>query len=124
MRSQAFCHTRLVVETLIYLLELFYLDPEGICEIIVFAFGVCLCVCVRDCITHQYLTDTFLRHVTSNKTYDFCIFSKLVNVVPIDLKIGTNIDWTYNMYIAKTYINKSNVTYVFHGKRKYPIIKA
>ena len=38
------------------------------------------------------------------------MFSKFVNVVPIDLKIGARIDWTYNMYIAKTYINKRNVT--------------
>ena len=34
----------------------------------------------------------FLRHVTSNKAYDFCVFSKFVNFVPIDLKIGTHID--------------------------------
>ena len=31
----------------------------------------------------------FLRHVTSNKTYDFCMFSKFINLVRIDLKIGT-----------------------------------
>ena len=37
-------------------------------------------------------------------------------------KIGTHIDWTYNMYIAKTHINKSNVTYVSMAT-KYPIIK-
>ena len=36
--------------------------------------------------------------------------------------IGTYLDWTYNMYIAKTYINKSNVTYVSMAT-KYPIIK-
>ena len=64
----------------------------------------------------------FLCHVTSNKTYDFCMFSKFVNVVPIDLKIGTHIDWTYTMYFAKTCINKSNVTYV-SMTTKYPIIK-
>ena len=63
----------------------------------------------------------FLRHVTSNETYDFCIFSKFVNVVPIDLKIGTHIDWTYNMYMPKTYINKSNITYVSMAT-KYTII--
>ena len=43
----------------------------------------------------------FLRHVTSNKTYDFCIFSKFVNVVSIDLKIGTHIDWTCNYVHCK-----------------------
>ena len=43
----------------------------------------------------------FLRHVTSNKTYDFCMFYKFINFVPIDLKIGTHIDWTYAMYLAK-----------------------
>ena len=37
---------------------------------------------------------SFLRHVTSNTTYDFCMFSKFVNFVQIDLKIGTHIDWT------------------------------
>ena len=42
-----------------------------------------------------------LRHVTSNKTCDLCMFSKLINFVPIDLKIGTRIDWTYTMYLAK-----------------------
>ena len=64
----------------------------------------------------------FLRHVTSNQAYYFWIFSKFVNVVPTYLKIGTYIDWTYNMYIAKTYINKSNVTYVSMAT-KYSIIK-
>ena len=59
----------------------------------------------------------FLRHVTSNKTYDFCIFSKFGNVVPIDLKIGTHIDWSYTMYIAKTCISKSN------DGNEIPIIK-
>ena len=43
----------------------------------------------------------FVRHVTSHKTYDFCMFSKFVNFVPIDLKIGTHIDRTYTMYLAK-----------------------
>ena len=64
----------------------------------------------------------FLRHVTLNKTNYFCMFSKFVNIVPIDLKIGTHIDWAYTMYIAKTYINKSNVTYVSMAT-KYHIIK-
>ena len=50
------------------------------------------------------------------------MFSKFVYVVPIDLKIGTHIDWTYIMYISKTRINKSNVTYVSMAT-KYPIIK-
>ena len=45
----------------------------------------------------------------SNKTYDFCIFSNLVNFVPIDLKIGTHIDWTYVTCISMA--------------TKYPIIK-
>ena len=28
----------------------------------------------------------------------FAFFSKFVNFLPIDLKIGTQIDWTYTMY--------------------------
>ena len=41
------------------------------------------------CVTDAMTEDTsFLRHVTLNETYDFCIFSIFVNVVPID-KIGT-----------------------------------
>ena len=64
----------------------------------------------------------FVRHMTSNETYDFGIFYKFVNVVSTDLKIGTHIDWIYNMYIAKIYINKSNVTYASMAT-KYPIIK-
>ena len=55
-------------------------------------------------------------------TYDFCMFSKFVSVVPIYRKIGTHIDWNYDMYIAKTYINKSKVTYASMAT-KYPIIK-
>ena len=43
----------------------------------------------------------FLRHVTSNIIYDLCMFHKFVNFVPIDLKIGTHIDGTYTMYLAK-----------------------
>ena len=41
----------------------------------------------------------FLRHVTSNKTYNCCIFSNFVNSEPIDLKIGTHIDLTCTIYI-------------------------
>ena len=43
----------------------------------------------------------FLRHVTLNKTYDFCMFSKFITFVLIDLKIGTHIDRTYTMHFAK-----------------------
>ena len=43
----------------------------------------------------------FLRHMMSNKTYDVCMFSKFINFVPIDLKIGTHINWIYIMYLAK-----------------------
>ena len=42
-----------------------------------------------------------LHHVMSNKTCDICMFSKFVNFVPIDLKIGIYIDWTYTIYHAK-----------------------
>ena len=41
----------------------------------------------------------FLRHVTSNKTYDFCMFSKFVNFVPTDLKIGTHVTIVLFIYI-------------------------
>ena len=44
-----------------------------------------------------------LRYVTSNKTYDFCMYSKFVNFLPIGLKIGTPIDCTYTMYHTKQY---------------------
>ena len=44
------------------------------------------------------------------------MFSKLINFVPIDLKIGTHIDWTYTMYL------QNNVTYVSMAT-KYPITK-
>ena len=64
----------------------------------------------------------FLRHVTSNKIYDFCMFSKFVNFMPIDLKIGTHIDWTYTMYLANQCIDQNNVMYVSMAT-KYPIIK-
>ena len=74
-----------------------------------------------------------MRYVTSNKTYDFCMFSKFVNFVPIDLKypiikhmaffkIGVHIDWTYTMYHAQKCINKNNVTRISMAT-KYPIKK-
>ena len=47
------------------------------------------------------------------------MFSKFVNFVPTDLKIGTLIEWTYS--IQKT-IDQNNVTYVSMAT-KYPIIK-
>ena len=50
------------------------------------------------------------------------MFSKLVNFVPIDLKIGTHIYWTYTMYVAKQCIDQNNVTH-FSMATKYPIIK-
>ena len=34
------------------------------------------------------------------------MFSKSVNFVPIDLKIGTHIDRTYAMYYAKMHLSK------------------
>ena len=34
------------------------------------------------------------------------MFSRFVNFVPIDLKIGTHIDWTYTMYITKNALIK------------------
>ena len=64
----------------------------------------------------------FLHHVTSNETYDFYIFYKFVNVVPIDLKKMVHGDWTYHMYILRTYINTSNVKYVSMAT-KYIIMK-
>ena len=39
----------------------------------------------------------------------------------IDLKIGTHIDWTDIMYLAKTCIDKNNLTYVSMAMQ-YPII--
>ena len=66
----------------------------------------------------------FLRHVTSNKHRILACFFKFVNFVPIDLKSGkhNDIDWTYNMYLAKKCIDQNNVTYVSMAT-KYPIIK-
>ena len=46
----------------------------------------------------------FLRHVTSNKTYD-CLHV-FVNFVPIALKIGKHIDWTHSMYLEKNALTK------------------
>ena len=57
------------------------------------------------CILYSVYDVPFLRHVTSNKTYDFCMFYKFFNLVPIDLTIGTHIDWTY-MY---TYVHCKNI---------------
>ena len=46
-------------------------------------------------------------HVTIHKIkHDFCIFSKCINAVPIDLKMGTHIDWTYTMYHANNCTNQ------------------
>ena len=64
---------------------------------------------------------TCLRHMTSNKTR-FCMFSKFVNFLPIYLKIGTHIDRTYTIYLAKKCIDKNNVIHV-SMVTKYPIIK-
>ena len=52
----------------------------------------------------------------SRETYTFS------NFIPIDLKIGTLIDWTYTMYLVKKCIDHNNVTYVSMAT-KYPIIK-
>ena len=64
----------------------------------------------------------FLRHVTSNKTYDCCLFSNFVNSELIDLKIGTHIDLTCTIYHIKNCSNKNNVqrTY-FHGNQIPPL---
>ena len=53
----------------------------------------------------------------------FCMFSKFVNFIPIDLKIGTRIDWTYTMYLAKQYIDQNNILIYVSMATKYPIIK-
>ena len=42
--------------------------------------------------------------------------------VPIDLKIGTHIDWTHIIYHAKNCTNQNNVTRISMAT-KYPIIK-
>ena len=87
----------------------------------------------------------FLRHVTPNKTYefcmfsnilavmtydvpsnktcDFCMFSKFINFVPIYLKIGTHIDCPGPILCTlKKCIDQNNRTYVSMAT-KYPIIK-
>ena len=64
----------------------------------------------------------FLRHVTSNKIYNCCIFSNLVNSEPIDLKIGTHIDLTCTIYNIKNCTNTNNITRIAMAT-KYPIIK-
>ena len=50
------------------------------------------------------------------------MFSKFIKFAPIDLKIGTQIDWTYTMYLAQKFIDQNNVTYVSMAT-KYPIIR-
>ena len=52
----------------------------------------------------------FLRHVTSNKTYNVAYFLTFVNSEPIDLKIGTHIDLTCTIYHIKNRTNKKNIT--------------
>ena len=64
----------------------------------------------------------FWRYVTSNQSYDFFTFSKIVNSQPIFLKMYTHIAWTYTMYLAKNCIAQKNVTYVSMAT-KIPIIK-
>ena len=65
----------------------------------------------------------FLRHVTSNKIYNCCIFSNFVNSEPIDLKIGTHIDLTCTIYNIKNCTNKNNITRITMAT-KYPHYKA
>ena len=65
---------------------------------------------------------TFWRYVTSNKTYDFFTFSKIVNSQPIFLKLDTHIAWAYTMYFPQNCIDQKNVTYVSMPTKK-PIIK-
>ena len=64
----------------------------------------------------------FLRHMTSNKTYNCCIFSNFVNSEPIDLKIGTHIDLTCTIYQIKNGTNKNKKTRISMAT-KYHIIK-
>ena len=40
------------------------------------------------------------------------MFTKFINFVPIYLKIGSHIDWTYTMYLAKKCIDQNSVTCV------------
>ena len=72
-------------------------------------------------LTSRHDVRPFLRHMTSNKTYDFCMFFNFINFVPIDLKIGTHIYWTMLCTLQKC-IDQNNVTY-FSMATKYPIIK-
>ena len=64
-----------------------------------------------------------MRVIKNRRQIKHTIFAyfllNFVNFVPIDLKIGTHIDWTYNMYHTKNCTNKNNVTRI----SKYPIIK-
>ena len=71
-----------------------------------------------------HMTDDvpFLCHVTSNKTYNCCIFSNFVNSEPIDLKIGTHIDLTCTIYHIKIAPIKNNIARITMAT-KYPIIK-
>ena len=71
---------------------------------------------------NTYRSVPFLRHVTSNKIYNCCIFSNFVNSKPIDLKIGTHIDLTCTIYNIKNCTNKNNITRITMAT-KYPIIK-
>ena len=64
----------------------------------------------------------FLRHVTSNKTYNFCIFSNFVNSEPIDLKIGAHIDLTCTIYHIKKRTNNNNIARIAIAT-KYHITK-
>ena len=54
--------------------------------------------------------------VFASRDVKFGMFSNFVNVVQIDLKIGTHIDWTYTMYLANKLIDKNNVTYMLYKK--------
>ena len=84
--------------------------------------------------THSYWPDSYrdsgalcpVRVIKNRRQIKHTIFAyvllNLVNFVPIDLKIGTHIDWTYNMYHAKNCTNKNNVTRISLAT-KYPIIK-
>ena len=40
-------------------------------------------------------------YLKRQRKHDFCMFSKFVNFLPIDLKIGTHIDRTYAMHLTK-----------------------
>ena len=71
--------------------------------------------------TREYTLCSPFRANAHNSS--FCMFSKFVNFVPIDLKIGTHIDCRYTMYLAHTQcIDQNNVRYVFMAT-KYSIIK-